>query len=61
MKKYFVDCKVTIGCAIEIEADSEKEAVELIKEAGNFSYSGEGACVDIAHFEIEADAVELKK
>jgi len=60
MKTYFVDCKVEIGCAMKIKAKNEKEAIKLVKE-GRFDYMGEGRVIDIAHYEIEADAMEMQE
>lgn len=57
MKKWFVDCKVEIGCACEVEADTEKEAIQLIKDAGWGFNDYER---DRAHFNLESDAMEVK-
>ena len=57
LKKYFVDCKVEIGCACEVMAENEKDAIALIKEEG---WGWNEFEIDRAHYEIEADAMEIK-
>lgn len=53
IKKYFVDAKITIGRAYKVEAKNEKEAIQFVKD------NWEDNIIDQAHFEIEADAMEL--
>lgn len=57
MKKWFVDCSVEIGCACEVEAETEKEAIRIVKEAG---WGWNDYERDRAHFEMKAVASEIK-
>lgn len=58
MALYDVDCKVEIGCMCRVEAKSEKEAIQIIKEEGwGFGYYE----TDRAHFDLEAVAMKVRK
>ena len=56
MKKWFVDCKVEIGCACVVEAKTKEEAKKMVREAG---WNWNNYETDRAHYEIEMDACEL--